>query len=139
MPTTIRIGGILGTASGASSGDAKGGARYHELVPLERGAAVYAVTVEPGADVGGWHRHDRGQYLESISGRGWVQDFGAETQILEQGERVWCPPGVIHRHGATLDGRWLQFSITPGGTEWFADEMAAALVAAEEDNRGSEA
>lgn len=121
----IRIQGI----SGDAPGELRGGAKFNELVPLEQGAAVYAVTIEPGADVGGWHRHDRGQYLESVSGRGWVQDLGAEAQILEQGERVWCPPGAIHRHGATLDGRWVQFSITPGATEWFADADAAALAA----------
>lgn len=71
-----------------------------------------------------WHTHDQGQYLESIRGTGWVGVQGSRAEIFREGERVWCPPGVPHRHGATDAGPWVQFSMTPGSTRWHSSDSA---------------
>lgn len=81
------------------------------------GATVLTVRFSAGAHTA-WHRHEGGQYLESVDGIGWVCVDGGEPLTLAPGDRVWCPPGVFHRHGAAADTAWLQFSLTLGATEW---------------------
>ena len=34
-------------------------------------------------------------------GRGWLQAWGEEAEILNQGDIAWIPPGVKHWHGAS--------------------------------------
>ena len=128
MPRTIGIPSPLGSAASGSQPVV-----FEQLVGPDDGITILAARVAAGSLIGGWHRHDRGQYLESVSGEGFVQDFGEQPIALPSGARVWCPPGTVHRHGAAANGEWHQFSITPGGTEWFATdgEAAAALAAAE--------
>ncbi len=111
------------SATDLAPGGSEHQVRFTDLVPDADGAVVLAVTLPPGSDVGGWHRHDRGQYLESISGTGWVRELGGAPLMLEPGDRIWCPPGVVHQHGAGPDAAWVQFSVTPGGTEWLTPEQ----------------
>jgi quercetin dioxygenase-like cupin family protein len=58
------------------------------------------VTFEPGARTA-WHTHPLGQTLIITSGKGWVQEEGAEKKEVLPGDVVWFPPGVKHWHGAT--------------------------------------
>ncbi len=97
----------------------------------DEGVAVLTVRFAAGAATA-WHRHARGQYLESLEGAGWVEDGAGKRIPLPPGERIWCPPGAIHRHGASEGGDWLQFSITPGPTEWGEDPDPVAVQAEEE-------
>ena len=57
------------------------------------------VTFEPGAR-SAWHTHPRGQYLIVTAGAGLTQEWGKPVQPLQEGDVVWCPPGVKHWHGA---------------------------------------
>ena len=84
------------------------------------GTTILTVQFAPGACTE-WHEHPGGQYLESLQGSGWVCEWGGTPRTIGPGERVWCPPGVLHRHGATEQAAWLQFSITPGETRWVTD------------------
>ena len=58
------------------------------------------VTFEPGARTA-WHTHPLGQTLIVTQGRGWLQEWGKEAEILNQGDIAWIPPGVKHWHGAS--------------------------------------
>ena len=58
------------------------------------------VTFEPGARTA-WHTHPLGQTLIVTQGRGWLQEWGKEAQVLNQGDIAWIPPEVKHWHGAS--------------------------------------
>ena len=59
-----------------------------------------SVTFEPGARTA-WHSHPLGQTLIVTAGTGWIQQSGAQAQLMREGDVVWIPPGVKHWHGAT--------------------------------------
>jgi quercetin dioxygenase-like cupin family protein len=48
-----------------------------------------------------WHTHPLGQMLVVTTGTGWVQQEGADKQVIKPGDVIWTPPGVKHWHGAT--------------------------------------
>ena len=50
-----------------------------------------------------WHTHPHGQTLVVTSGCGWVQQEGAEKQVIRPGDLIWTPPGVKHWHGASAN------------------------------------
>ena len=58
------------------------------------------VTFEPSARTA-WHTHPLGQTLIVTQGRGWLQEWGKEAEVLNQGDIAWIPPGVKHWHGAS--------------------------------------
>lgn len=58
------------------------------------------VTFQPGAR-SMWHTHPLGQMLVVTTGTGWVQQEGADKQVIKPGDVIWTPPGVKHWHGAT--------------------------------------
>jgi len=57
------------------------------------------VTFEPGARTA-WHSHPCGQVLIVTSGKGIVQQWGEEPQVINSGDVVWIAPGEKHWHGA---------------------------------------
>lgn len=61
--------------------------------------AVVEVTFSPGSRTA-WHTHPLGQTLIIVSGRGWVQRWGAAAQEVSAGDVIWFPPGEKHWHGA---------------------------------------
>ncbi len=58
------------------------------------------VTFEPGSRTN-WHTHPVGQTLIVTSGKGWVAQWGAQSQVIEPGDVVHIPANVKHWHGAT--------------------------------------
>jgi quercetin dioxygenase-like cupin family protein len=50
-----------------------------------------------------WHTHPHGQTLVVTEGCGWVQQEGAEKQLIRPGDLIWTPPGVKHWHGASAN------------------------------------
>ncbi|WP_449282023.1 cupin domain-containing protein [Leucobacter sp.] len=126
MSRTVRVEPAVAPPD-AEAGDP---VTFTPLAPAGSGASLFLVRMGAGADVGGWHRHDQGQYLESIDGVGWAEELGGDRWELAPGDRLWCPPGTIHAHGAAATGAWTQFSLTPGGTEWFASRAEAEEAAA---------
>lgn len=64
--------------------------------------SVSNVTFAPGARTK-YHRHDEGQILICISGRGWYRERGKEAIELKPEDAVKIPPHVDHWHGAAHD------------------------------------
>ncbi|MCD5996334.1 cupin domain-containing protein [Pseudomonas sp. CDFA 602] len=79
-----------------------GSARIDPLFAAQAPSKVSAgyVTFQPGAR-SNWHTHPQGQMLVVTTGSGWVQQEGAEKQVIKPGDVIWTPPGVKHWHGAT--------------------------------------
>lgn len=79
-----------------------GSARIDPLFAAQAPSKVSAgyVTFQPGAR-SNWHTHPLGQTLVVTTGSGWVQQEGAEKQVIRPGDVIWTPPGVKHWHGAT--------------------------------------
>lgn len=85
-----------------------------------------------------WHHHSAGQTLLVLDGIGYYQQEGEAVQILRKGDKVQCPPGIKHWHGAANDNWFVQLALTkehPGGRViWgkpVTDEQYLAGLAAE--------
>lgn len=68
-----------------------------------------------------WHRHVGGQLLSVVAGTGWVADQGGKPRAIHKGDVVWCPPGVVHWHGADEGSFMLHFAASYGPTEWLGE------------------
>jgi quercetin dioxygenase-like cupin family protein len=60
-----------------------------------------------------WHSHKTGQVLIATDGMGYHQIKGEKPQVLRPGDVVFCPPGVIHWHGAAPDSKFAHIAINP--------------------------
>ena len=65
-------------------------------------AASASVTFEPGAR-SAWHSHPLGQTIIVTDGVGWHRCGNGPKQEIRAGDRLFCPPGERHWHGATPD------------------------------------
>lgn len=79
-----------------------------------------------------WHRHERGQILQVVSGTGYVCALGGTPELLRAGDTVWTPPGEAHWHGATLTSFMSHTAISIGTTTWADEVDQAAYVIANE-------
>nr|WP_298762255.1 cupin domain-containing protein [uncultured Megasphaera sp.] len=60
-----------------------------------------------------WHSHKRGQILIATDGIGYTQTLGGAVQVMHPGDVVYCPPGVIHWHGAAPGSHFAHIAISP--------------------------
>ena len=60
-----------------------------------------------------WHSHKTGQVLIATDGMGYHQIKGEKPQVLRPGDVAFCPPGVIHWHGAAPDSKFAHIAISP--------------------------
>lgn len=81
------------------------------------GVTINNVFFSPGARTH-WHRHERGQILQVVAGKGWVQTEGEVPQVVRSGDVVWIPPGERHWHGGAHDSYLLHTAISLGMTSW---------------------
>jgi quercetin dioxygenase-like cupin family protein len=70
------------------------------------------VVFEPGAR-NNWHTHAAGQILLATAGTGYYQEKGKPIQLLQKGDVVKIPAGVVHWHGATPDSQFTHIAINP--------------------------
>ncbi|KAJ4662705.1 hypothetical protein HRR93_008988 [Exophiala dermatitidis] len=78
-----------------------------------------------------WHRHEKGQILKVTGGAGWLCDQGQKPRRIAAGDVVYCPPGVVHWHGAD-DGTYMVHEATSfGQTDWY-EEVSDKEYAAKE-------
>lgn len=70
-------------------------------------------VVFPAGTYNRWHSHKTGQVLIATDGIGLHQVQGGEVEILHPGDVVFCPPGVIHWHGATPSRSFAHIAINP--------------------------
>ena len=93
-------------------------------MPSTDGVSINNVTFTPGARTY-WHRHERGQILQVVSGRGLIQLEGEASHFIRAGDVVWIPPGDRHWHGAAPDSPMTHTAISLGVTSW-EDEVEEA-------------
>jgi quercetin dioxygenase-like cupin family protein len=108
--------GYAGTA-GKPGSQFTGDAYPYLTMAATDGVTINTVDFTPGARTF-WHRHENGQILQVIAGRGLIQSEGEPIRNLRAGDTVWVPPGERHWHGAAPDSFMVHTAISLGTTEW---------------------
>ena len=75
---------------------------------------------EPGARTK-WHSHEGGQIILVEDGIGLTQEKGGPVIEMHAGETIYCPPGVVHWHGAAPNQAGVQFNVSRGGITWLEE------------------
>lgn len=86
-------------------------------MPSTDGVVINTVDFTPCARTY-WHRHERGQIIVVLAGRGLVQAEGDRVRVMRSGDTIWTPPGERHWHGGTPDSYVVHLAISLGRTEW---------------------
>ena len=60
-------------------------------------------------------------------GVGLYQEKGGPVVELRAGETHYCPPGVVHWHGASPKEGGTQFNVSRGGITWLAEVTDAGV------------
>lgn len=84
------------------------------------------VTFTPGARTA-WHIHPQGQLLLVTAGSGLTQEKGQPIQVIQAGDVVWCPPGVMHWHGGGYTTSMTHLAVSeslPGETVTWLDKVS---------------
>ncbi len=68
-----------------------------------------------------WHSHEGGQIILVEDGVGLYQEKGGPVVELRAGETHYCPPGVVHWHGASPKAGGTQFNVSRGGITWLGE------------------
>lgn len=101
----------------------KAGSQFSGLVlpyvtmPATDGVVINTVNFTPCARTY-WHRHERGQILIVLAGRGCVQADGGPVHELRAGDTVWAESGERHWHGGSPDSYMVHTAISLGATTW---------------------
>ncbi len=82
-----------------------------------------------------WHRHERGQIIIVLAGRGLVQAEGGPVRVMRAGDTIWSPPGERHWHGGSTDSYVVHTAISLGRTEWENEVTDQEYGAQAEDQR----
>ncbi len=81
--------------------------------PNAANSPAWTYVAFPKGTYNRWHSHKTGQLLIATDGVGYHQVKGGPLEILHPGDVVFCPPGVIHFHGATKDSSFAHLTINP--------------------------
>ncbi len=76
-----------------------------------------------------WHVHEKGQLVFVMEGVGLEQQMGGPIRELHAGEAIWCPPGVVHWHGAAPSEGGTQYNVTRGSIKWLEQVTEAEYTA----------
>ena len=87
------------------------------VLPSTDGISMTNVTFSPGARTF-WHRHEIGQLLQVISGRGLIQLEDEPVRLIFAGDTVWIPAGERHWHGASPDATMTHTATSLGAISW---------------------
>jgi quercetin dioxygenase-like cupin family protein len=125
--------GIAGKPGSQFTGDV-----YPYLtMPATDGVTINTVNFTPCARTF-WHRHDQGQILIILAGRGLIQADGGPVHVIRAGDVVWAPAGERHWHGGSADSFMTHIAISLGPTHW-EDEVADEEYQSEPTNEESHA
>jgi quercetin dioxygenase-like cupin family protein len=97
------------------------------------GVVINTVDFTPGARTF-WHRHESGQILIVVAGRGLIQARGGAVNVIRAGDTIWASPGEPHWHGAAPDSYLVHIAISLGVTEWADAVNDAEYVDPEAEN-----
>lgn len=106
--------------SGTFTGDAWGEPRITEA----KNVGVNTVQFGPNSRTY-WHRHEGGQILVVVAGRGVIGLRDGTVIEIQAGDVIHTAPGVDHYHGALSDSFLMHEAISIGDTEWL-EEVADA-------------
>ncbi|MBR2142981.1 cupin domain-containing protein [Anaerovibrio sp.] len=81
--------------------------------PNEANSPEWTYVVFPRGTYNRWHRHKTGQVLIATDGIGYHQIKGGKLEILHPGDVAFCPPGVVHWHGAAPSSSFAHIAISP--------------------------
>lgn len=94
---------------------------------------LHYVVFEPGV-INNWHTHAGGQILIATDGIGYHQVEGEPVEVLYPGDVAFCPPGMKHWHGGSVETSFAHIAVNTNpeltGLEWFdriSEEEYAAL------------
>lgn len=100
-------------------------------MPATDGVVINTVNFTPCARTY-WHRHEKGQILVVLAGRGLIQADGGPVRVMRAGDTIWAPPGERHWHGGSSDSYVVHTAISLGVTQWeeevSEDEYSASAV-----------
>nr|MDT0660716.1 cupin domain-containing protein [Micromonospora sp. DSM 115978] len=94
---------------------------FDPVLPATDGTTIATVFFAPGARTF-WHRHEHGQILQVLAGRGLICTDGERPRPISAGDTVWVPAGERHWHGAAPDSFMTHTAISLGTTFW-AEEV----------------
>ncbi|HUZ21570.1 MAG TPA: cupin domain-containing protein [Acidimicrobiales bacterium] len=86
-------------------------------MPSTDGVVINTVNFTPRARTY-WHRHENGQILIVLAGRGLIQAAGGPVRVMRAGDTIWSPPGERHWHGGSSDSFVTHTAISLGVTSW---------------------
>ena len=81
--------------------------------PNEAGSPEWVYVVFPEGTYNRWHSHKTGQILIATDGVGLHQTKDGKLEVLHPGDVVFCPPGVVHWHGAAPESSFAHIAINP--------------------------
>lgn len=81
--------------------------------PNEANSPEWVYVVFPKGTYNRWHSHKTGQILIATDGVGQHQVKGGKIETMHPGDVVYCPPGVIHWHGAAPYSSFAHIAINP--------------------------
>ena len=90
-----------------------------EVHPVKEGAdgTIVKFYFGPGARTK-WHSHSGGQIIMVVDGVALYQEKGGPVVEMHAGETHFCPPGVVHWHGAAPHEGGTQYNVTRGAITW---------------------
>lgn len=81
--------------------------------PNEANSPEWGYVAFPAGTYNRWHSHKTGQVLIVTDGIGYHQVKGGKLEVLHPGDVVFCPPGVVHWHGAAPDSDFAHIAYNP--------------------------
>jgi quercetin dioxygenase-like cupin family protein len=92
------------------------------VTPLEENTKgnIAHFRFDPGSRTK-WHSHGGGQIILVEEGVGRTQVKGGPVIELHANETIYCPPNVVHWHGAAPDKGGVQYNISRGGITWLEE------------------
>jgi quercetin dioxygenase-like cupin family protein len=86
-------------------------------MPSTDGIVINTVDFTPCARTY-WHRHERGQILFVVAGRGLIQADGGPVRVMRAGDTIWARPGERHWHGGSPESYVVHVAVSLGRTDW---------------------
>lgn len=105
------------TSAGRGGSTFTGDVFTYPTMEYTDGASINNVCFTPGARTH-WHRHENGQVLMVLAGKGLVQSEGEQVNVIRAGDTVWTPPRELHWHGATSTTYMTHRAISLGEITW---------------------
>jgi quercetin dioxygenase-like cupin family protein len=117
--------GGSGTFERGDDGRFSGEVWLRSTLASDDGTNIGIVHFSPGSRTH-WHRHEGGQFLFGISGRGRVRSRGEAGHVLEPGDVIHVGSDEWHFHGATRDAPLVHLAVNVGGAPEWGEPVADA-------------